>query len=239
MGVGADDHRHRHAAAAILAPHVFWVGFEVVGMAVVSGLTILLVLRFGTRLREDLSELQRIAAENARLFANAEQAVRARDEFLSVQGTSCARQWRRSTSRCRTLRLALQPALASDGPHSRPALARVDCSLGAADGQLIDEVLDVSRIQAGRLELSPEPTDLGRRVHEVVARFAGRAPRRLELGVRPPARSWAAGIARASIRWCRTCCRTRSSTAPARRCTYASRIWAAWRASRCATRALA
>ncbi|MBS2027752.1 MAG: HAMP domain-containing histidine kinase [Deltaproteobacteria bacterium] len=167
-----------------LAPHLFWIGFEVVGMAVVAGPTILLVLRFGARLREDLSELQRIAAENARLFANAEQAVRARDEFLSVAGHELRTPVAALNLQVQNLRLALQPALGSDA-RIPDRLSKVDRSLGRLTA-LIDDVLDVSRITAGRLQLSLEDVDLAALVRDVVARQleTGRSPApTVEVGV--------------------------------------------------------
>ena len=159
-----------------MMPHVFWVGFEVVGMAVVAGLSILLVVRFGTRLSEDLAELRRIAAENARLFANAEQAVRARDEFLSVAGHELRTPVAALNLQVQNLRLALGMAITMD-PRVPERLAKVDRSLGRLTS-LIDDVLDVSRITAGRLQLSLEDVDLAALVRDVVARLleAGRSP---------------------------------------------------------------
>ena len=127
---------------------------------------------------EDQAFLQELGArasdciENARLYGLAQAAVAARDEFLSI----ASHELRTPLT---ALKLAAQNlkrvALATCGD----AAEQVRRSVEAADRQgvrlekLVSALLDVSRIQAGKLELSLEDLDLGALAAEVLAQFEG------------------------------------------------------------------
>lgn len=123
--------------------------------------------------REDQSFLEDLAVraaesiENARLYGTAQAAVAARDEFLSI----ASHELRTPLA---ALKLAVQNLKRMLGGSAGAAGRR---SLEAAERQagrletLVAALLDVSRIQAGRLDLSLEEVDLGALVQETVAQF--------------------------------------------------------------------
>jgi PAS domain S-box-containing protein len=127
------------------------------------------------RLAEDLARRAASAVDNARLFREAKEAVQVRDEFLSVASHELKTPLTPLRLKLHTTRRALR---VSNGALDRETLL---AHLDAAEHQvvrlsrLIDSLLDVSRIGAGRLELDWEDVDLARVVHEVVGRFEPQA----------------------------------------------------------------
>ncbi|WP_437929370.1 AAA family ATPase [Sorangium sp. So ce291] len=119
---------------------------------------------------ELLSDQIAIALENARLYREAQRAVRVRDEFLSV----ASHELRTPVT---SLRLGLQALLRRGDHGSEERLAR---ALHRIDRQvqrlmrLVDDLLDVSQLHTGRLELHVEPVDLAEAVDEVLERLGGR-----------------------------------------------------------------
>jgi signal transduction histidine kinase len=117
-----------------------------------------------------------LALEHARLLREATAAARAREEFLHV----ASHELRGPIG---TLRLTVQ-LLGRDLQRGRSdAMAerlRVVERQAGRLARLSDMLLDVSRITAGRLELSREEGDLAALVREVAARFADEA---VEAGV--------------------------------------------------------
>jgi signal transduction histidine kinase len=121
-------------------------------------------------LLEDLAHRAAQAIENARLYSEAQAAVAARDEFLSI-----------ASHELRTPLTALRLALENmRRVSSRDALQRlspeyVERVLATAERQghrletLVAALLDVSRIQMGRLELDLEEVDLASIVFEAAA----------------------------------------------------------------------
>ncbi|XXX79091.1 AAA family ATPase [Sorangium sp. So ce134] len=120
---------------------------------------------------ELLSDQIAIALENARLYREAQHAVRVRDDFLSV----ASHELRTPVT---SLRLGLQALLRRSGhaPEDRlgRALHRMDRQVQRL-ARLIDDLLDVSQLHTGRLELHVEPVDLAEVVDEVVERLGERA----------------------------------------------------------------
>jgi PAS domain S-box-containing protein len=121
---------------------------------------------------EDLAHRCAFAIENSLLYQETQNAVRARDEFLSV-----------ASHELRTpltpLRIQLQRLI---GTRTRPPMANVSPErlreiLQRSEkhvqrlGALIDNLLDVSRITAGKLTLEFEAVDLAELTREVVSRF--------------------------------------------------------------------
>ncbi|MGZ3407578.1 MAG: ATP-binding protein, partial [Polyangia bacterium] len=121
----------------------------------------------------DLAQRAALAIDNQRLYQSSKQAVALRDEFLSV----ASHELRTPVT---SLQLAVQSAL-TVGFEAPPAFLRN--ALESAErqtrrlGRLVDALLDVSRIQAGRLELQREPTDLVALVRDVVSLLAEDARR--------------------------------------------------------------
>jgi PAS domain S-box-containing protein len=127
-------------------------------------------------LLEDLAHRASQAIENARLYGEAQSAVAARDEFLSI-----------ASHELRTPLTALRLALENmRRVSSREAIERlppqyVERVLTTAERQgqrlekLVTALLDVSRIHMGRLELDVDEIDLAAVVAEVVAQFEDEA----------------------------------------------------------------
>ncbi len=109
------------------------------------------------------------ALQNARLYVRERDAVGHRDEFLSV----ASHELRTPIT---ALKMGLQSSLIrlQSAQETSPAVLH---SLAVADRQvdrlqlLVDQLLDVSRIRAGRLELERGEVDLQALVKDVIARF--------------------------------------------------------------------
>ena len=121
----------------------------------------------------DLAQRAALAIDNQRLYRASKQAVALRDEFLSV----ASHELRTPVT---SLMLAVQSAL-SVGDSAPPGFLRQ--ALESAErqsrrlGRLVDTLLDVSRVESGRLELAHEPVDLVPLVADVVRLFADDARR--------------------------------------------------------------
>lgn len=118
---------------------------------------------------EELAGRAALAIDNARLYAGACEAVKARDEFLSV-----------AAHELRTPLTALQLQIQSLSRHAavgEPFPPNAGAKLGAAVrhtariSRLVDRLLDTSRIAAGALELHVQPCDLAKIAREAAATY--------------------------------------------------------------------
>ncbi|WP_437873533.1 sensor histidine kinase [Sorangium sp. So ce363] len=119
---------------------------------------------------QEVARLAAIAIDNSRLYSAAHEAVRVRDEFLTVATHELNTPM---TSLLLTLE-AMDRGVRSDRPWDRQAVGRqVDRALRQATRviRLNSELLDVSRINAARLKLDVAEVDLGEVVRDVLARF--------------------------------------------------------------------
>ncbi len=115
-------------------------------------------------LLEDLeyASATRTAAENELRVA-----LQAKDDFLAIAG----HELKTPLSALLMHIQIMQRTILSDPPErSRMRLEKV-ATLGWRVERLIQQLLDVSRIGAGKLDLEPEPFDLVSLVHEEAARF--------------------------------------------------------------------
>jgi PAS domain S-box-containing protein len=133
---------------------------------------------------EDLAHRVAFALDNARLYRDAQAAIRARDEFLSIAShelrTPITTLQLQADGFLRRLEGASSDAPSPEG--LRLQLQRSRKQLGRLAG-LVDDLLDVSRISGGVLRLSEQHMDLRELIDEVVARF-GEAARRAECEIR-------------------------------------------------------
>jgi signal transduction histidine kinase len=122
---------------------------------------------------EEMGRRAGIAIDNARLFRKTEQALRSRDEFLSI----ASHELRTPVT---SLRLAVQnlEAMAAEGSLVHAPQAVVTRALSTAVrqshhlGRLIEELLDISRIRAGRFELAlADAVDLAQLARATTARL--------------------------------------------------------------------
>jgi PAS domain S-box-containing protein len=122
---------------------------------------------------EDLARRAAAAIENARLYSAAQEAIRIRDEFLSIAShelkTPLTPLQLQLDSLAATLR---NSALTSDKLNHRLETANRQTRRLT---KLVENLLDVSRISAGRLSLDRERFDLSEITTEVAERFGADA----------------------------------------------------------------
>jgi signal transduction histidine kinase len=128
-------------------------------------------LRYGPedlRLAEELAARAALAIDDARLYRDAREAVRLREEFLSI----ASHELRGPLSALQLTVQSLSQQL-EDMPDSlvRAPLRLVERQTRRL-GRLVGELLDVSRAQSGQLELKLEPVDLEGVVRDVAERLA-------------------------------------------------------------------
>jgi signal transduction histidine kinase len=109
-----------------------------------------------------------VAVSNGVLFETAQRAIAARDEFLLV-----------ASHELRTPITSMQLAIDVLARHDIPRTSdRADRAVALASRQLsrlarlVDEVLNVTRIQAGRMSIEREPVELTALVRDVLERSA-------------------------------------------------------------------
>ncbi|WP_437774509.1 sensor histidine kinase [Sorangium sp. So ce1097] len=131
---------------------------------------------------EELARRAAMAVDNARLYRDAQEGVRVREEFITV----ASHELRTPIA---TMRLAIQGLLRRK--REPAAEEQVTRALRTTERQierllrLIDELLDVSRIGAGRIPLHLEQVDLASVVREAVEQLRERiAQSRSSLRVR-------------------------------------------------------
>ncbi|BDG10292.1 CHASE domain-containing protein [Anaeromyxobacter paludicola] len=114
-----------------------------------------------------------LAAENAQLLAQAQEAVQARNEFISLASHELK-------TPLTALRLQAH-ALARNASGLAPEVlqARTEAIRRSTDrmARLVETLLDISRIAAGGLSLEPQDADLAQVVQDVAERFADEAQR--------------------------------------------------------------
>ncbi len=135
---------------------------------------------FDSRDQERAEELGRRAAlaiENVQLYAAAQQAIRLREQFISVASHELRTPLTPLKLQLQTLQRRLeQPNLGGD---VKPLVEKFQLAIRQTDrlSKLVNDLLDVSRISVGKLHLEREETDLGEIASEVVERFREEASR--------------------------------------------------------------
>jgi signal transduction histidine kinase len=134
---------------------------------------------------EDLAHHCALALENAHLLGQFQSAVHVRDEFITVAAHELRTPLTALKLQLRTLQRPLQ-----QGSGGEPLLARFQAVSRqvARLGRLVEGLLDVGRLNTGRLPLEREPVELGELVQDVVERFAedlGRAGCEVSLSLQP------------------------------------------------------
>jgi signal transduction histidine kinase len=129
-------------------------------------------------LAEEVGRRVAFAAENARLYANAQDSVRARDDFISIASHELRTPLTTLQLQVQTLRRWLS-AEGSDGGLAKridEKLETIERSTRRLD-RLISELLDVARVMGGRIDLNLENVDLVSVVRDVMARVEDEAKR--------------------------------------------------------------
>lgn len=142
---------------ATWSPWVVLVG----GLCFVGLLGILLLVLLGRAARMGL-----VAAERARLVEELRAAVALRDDFLAIAAHEL-----RTPLTSLILQIQLAGRQLRDGGSGNLAVRIEQASRQAGRlGRLVDDLLNASRLTAGRLTLTREPCDLAEITSEVVAR---------------------------------------------------------------------
>jgi len=140
------------------------------------------------RLIEQKRLLEAEVVDNARLYEEAQQAIRIREEFLSV----AAHELFTPLTSLRLAAQSLQRTPSAQACPSRSLLQIIDGQTRRLS-RLVSELLDVSRIQAGALALEFDEIDLGQMTQEVVEQFGPELERSgtpLKLKVEPGVTGW-------------------------------------------------
>ncbi|WP_437522037.1 AAA family ATPase [Sorangium sp. So ce726] len=123
-------------------------------------------------LAQELGSRAALALDNSRLFAEAEQAIERRDEFLLVASHELKTPLTSLTMQAHLL-ARLLPRL----QRAEVAPERIDAAIQLLNrqiarlGHLVDELLDVTRLKAGQLTLARAPVDLAALARDVVERM--------------------------------------------------------------------
>jgi signal transduction histidine kinase len=127
------------------------------------------------RLAEELARRAALSVDNARLLREAREAVRLRDEFLGIASHELKTPLTPLHLKVQLLHKQVEVLAANGQPVSAE---RVSETLDVVQRQvrkltsLVDNLLDVSRITAGRLRLELEEMDLASVAAEILYRFA-------------------------------------------------------------------
>jgi PAS domain S-box-containing protein len=125
------------------------------------------------KIARDITERKKLEAERERLYEEAREAARMREEFLSVAG----HELRTPLTSLQFQLHTVQRRLESGQPEkTAETLARASAQLARLT-RLTEELLDVARITAGRLTLELEEVDLAQLVREVAERLRESASR--------------------------------------------------------------
>jgi signal transduction histidine kinase len=133
-------------------------------------------------LAEELAHRAALAVDNARLYHEAQEAIRVRDEFLALVSHDLKTPLVSVRGFAQLLRTELEAATQPDRARLMTGLAKIDRAATRMTA-LINELVDVAHVQAGRsLELDRRLTDLVGVAQQVVAELQ-QTTRRHELRV--------------------------------------------------------
>jgi predicted ATPase/signal transduction histidine kinase len=138
-------------------------------------------------LAQELARRVAICIDNASLYRASQDAVRLRDEFLSV----ASHELNTPLTSLRLMVQSMQRHVPPNLPEPAVRALRTIDSQSLKLATLIEELLDVSRLHAGRLDLKLERVDLAEVIHRVAERLReplARAGCTLELRVEGPIR---------------------------------------------------
>ena len=119
-------------------------------------------------LAQELARRSAMAIDNARLYAAAQKAIAARDEFLAA----AAHELKTPMTSLRGVAQLVRRQFQAQGTVDRERLERAFATIDSQTGKLarlVNQLLDVSRIEAGQLALERTETDLAGLVRDAVA----------------------------------------------------------------------
>ena len=172
---GAGESPERFGLAHLLSFPLLSRG-EVIGVLTLGRLPASEAALFSEELGLELSRRVALAADNARLYEEAREAIRLRDEFLSVASHEL-----RTPLTPLNLKLGLLRRMAEQAGDGTLPAGQVEADVGVAARHvqrltnLVDHLLDVTRIRAGRLHLQLESVDLAELLRETATRLSSLA----------------------------------------------------------------
>jgi PAS domain S-box-containing protein len=132
------------------------------GRSLLHGVLILVAAESGRRygpqdlvVAEDLAQRAALAMDNAQLYQEAQEASRLRDEFLAI----LSHELRTPLNAIVGWTHILRDTAGDSSPYARKAIETIARN-AKVQNQLISDILDVSRIIAGKLMLKTQPVDL-------------------------------------------------------------------------------
>ncbi|AKJ00757.1 signal transduction histidine kinase [Archangium gephyra] len=125
-------------------------------------------------LAEELAYRCSMALESARLYAEARQAIEARNEFIAVAAHELRTPLTALTLRMQSLHALLRREQASENAREK---VRATSRQLERLSQLVERLLDVGRITTGQLELHREEVDVAGLVEQVLDAFDEEATR--------------------------------------------------------------
>jgi signal transduction histidine kinase len=185
-----DDSPWGHLGRGFLEAHPLGDTMSVPMLARTAMIGVLSLGRFGTdapaftdhdrEFTDDLATRVGLAVENARLYERARSAIELRDTFLTVAAHELKTPLTTIQGYAQLLSLQLNQGLGLDtSPVRRSASMIEDRTRHLA--RLVDQILDVSRLDASRLQLDVQETDLVGVTRNLVAGFATRHTREFRL----------------------------------------------------------
>ncbi|HEX5416139.1 MAG TPA: ATP-binding protein [Chloroflexota bacterium] len=127
-------------------------------------------------LAEELARRCAVAIDNAQLYRQTTAAVQLRDDFLSVAAHELKTPITGVLGTSQFLLRALDRDEDLEPQRLRKGLASLERQASRL-GRLVNQLLDVTRLDAGRLVLARQPTDVGALVEGVAGLFAHRSAR--------------------------------------------------------------
>ncbi|MCY1058065.1 AAA family ATPase [Nannocystis sp. SCPEA4] len=123
-------------------------------------------------LAEELGRRAALALDNARLYAKAQEAIGLRDEFLMIASHELKTPLTSLQLQIQMIerRLRRDPSALLSPERVQATIQVLNRQIGRF-GHLVNELLDVSRLHAGRLTLAFEPVELASLIREIVARM--------------------------------------------------------------------
>ncbi|MBV9282534.1 MAG: response regulator, partial [Chloroflexi bacterium] len=128
----------------------------------------------------DLVRRVGLALDNARLYQQAQEAVRIREEFLSVASHELRTPITSLRGHAQLLIRQLELGRAPDQARLTRGLRIIDDQSHKL-ARLVSQLLDISRLQIGKLTLEPSACDIAELVGEVVAHIQATTSRPIEL----------------------------------------------------------
>lgn len=117
---------------------------------------------------EELAHRAALAIDNARLYREAQEAIKAREEFLSVAAHELKTPITGLKGYVQLLTRQLNKTGTLDPQRAKQALSMINQQSDKII-HLLAQLLDISRIESGRLVLETRPTELRRLIDEAVA----------------------------------------------------------------------